>query len=373
MKKKELANNSIPETMRCDHLILLIGTNPLPNLVVADYFLQTNPSLQTIWLLHSEENRLQAGTHEQARNLETLLRKRWHGRHANLLFPLEKISLTDVSDVTTIIREIDTKMLKRWQGDESFHLNYTGGTKAMATHVYRRLQELGRRGQQQFSYLDANNFRLVVDDYGIIFFEDDSGTQTEDLRKKVLLSFDDLITLHGFQKGKAKKASVGKDSPDLAFKKFLDVQNFAKMTPQEGVEFEKYIFTKLNDKFKTRLKRGGEMQHSWLINHPEWQTYFELDLIILNGYHLTGISCTVSSDMKSCKTRGFEIILRTRQIGGDEARSLLITRSNRAQTRILQDELAHETGGRENILVLGVEELGNENNYLREIEKFVFD
>lgn len=348
-----------------NHLILLIGTNPLPNFVAADYFLQNNKQLQTIWLLHSEENRLQAGTHEQARELETLLRKRWQNKHANLRFPLEKISLTDVSDAATILREIENKMLRGWQANQNFHLNYTGGTKAMATHVYRRLQELGKRGQQQFSYLDANNFRLVVDDYGVA---------ADDLRKEVQITFDDLISLHGFQKVKAKNGNLDESAAVQAYKKFLDVKNSSPMQPKDGGDFEKYIFLKLGDKFRSRLTNGGEIQHNWLIKYPTWEVYFELDIIMLNGYHLTGISCTVSDQVPSCKSRGFEIILRTRQIGGDEARAILITRLNRNQTKILQEVLVYSTGGNQgNILVLGVDDLRQEEIYLRKIEKFVFD
>lgn len=43
--------------MSFEHLILLIGTNPLPNYVVAEYFLKNNPDLKTVWLVYSEANR----------------------------------------------------------------------------------------------------------------------------------------------------------------------------------------------------------------------------------------------------------------------------------------------------------------------------
>ncbi|MEW5804464.1 MAG: hypothetical protein AB1847_20415, partial [bacterium] len=64
-----------------NNLILLIGTNPLPNFVVADYFLRINQNIQSIWLTYSEaKNMLQTGTDKQAKNLETLLRKLWEGK-----------------------------------------------------------------------------------------------------------------------------------------------------------------------------------------------------------------------------------------------------------------------------------------------------
>ncbi|MGH7454105.1 MAG: hypothetical protein ACRENG_22320, partial [bacterium] len=198
-----------------NHLILLIGTNPLPNFVVADYFLQNNPNIQTIWLIHSEANKLQAGTDKQAKNLDSLLRKRWEGeppKHPNLRFPLEKVSLSDVSDAASIRREIERKMLKRWNNSDTFHLNYTGGTKAMATHVYLRLQELQRSGQRPFSYLDANNFRLVLDGDVII---------ADDLRRKVRIEFEDLIALHDFAR-KNQDRPVDLADAEQMFKRFIE-------------------------------------------------------------------------------------------------------------------------------------------------------
>lgn len=41
--------------MKFEHLILLIGTNPLPNFVVAEYFLRENSNLKNLYLIYSEE------------------------------------------------------------------------------------------------------------------------------------------------------------------------------------------------------------------------------------------------------------------------------------------------------------------------------
>lgn len=357
-----MSENPIPEEAKSDHLVLLIGTNPLPNFVVADYFLQNNPKLQKIWLLHSEKNNLQAGTDKQAKNLETLLTKRWQGKHKSLRFPLEKISLTDVSHAATILREIENKMLKAWRADQSFHLNYTGGTKAMATHVYRRLQELQKRGENPFSYLDANNFRLVVDDYGVL---------VDDLRKHVQIEFAELIALHGFTR-KNKDSHVDPEEALKAYQKIISDPLNNPMNEQDGKPFEGYLAKQLSNKIGKSLNNVNPVLQNWEIKQSNWITHFELDVVLLHGYHLTGISCTVSYKKESCKSKGFEVVLRTRQIGGEEARSILITRSNKNQTSLLQEELVYETGGQGNILVLGIDDLRKEELYLRKIEKFVF-
>ena len=120
-------------------LILLIGTNPLPNYVVASHFLNVNPNLERVWLIYSETNHLigQQGT-----------------------------------------KNVDRYILRHLPQKAKVHLNYTGGTKAMAVHVYRALES--DRRDATFSYLDARNHRLVQDDvqYPI----------TKDLRQEVTIS-----------------------------------------------------------------------------------------------------------------------------------------------------------------------------------------
>ena len=76
--------------MEFTDLILLIGTNPLPNYVVAKHFLENNPLLQRIWLVHSEETRYQAGTSFQAKNLEKVLEEQYKATKKDY-FPSERL------------------------------------------------------------------------------------------------------------------------------------------------------------------------------------------------------------------------------------------------------------------------------------------
>jgi len=349
-----------------NQLILLIGANPLPNFVVADYFLQLNPNIQTIWLLHSEANALQAGTDKQARNLETLLRKLWEGKHQSLRFPLEKVSFSDVSDAAAIRAEIERRMpLKKWEKENfrSFHLDYTGGTKAMSSHVYMRLQELQKSGQPHFSYLDANNFRLVGDDYGII---------SEDLRQSVWIEFAELIALHGFvRKNQDSAINFSEAEQAQLFNRFIAAGK--KDDIKDGRWLEAYLAKKIRVKLENKLNDKKGIAQNWEIKKPDWVTQFELDIILLHGYHLTGISCYKGAKKEEAKKKGFEIIYRCKQIGGDEAKAILVAGLERQHAGLLQEDLAYEIGGnRQNILVLGLEDLRHENLYLQKIEEFVF-
>jgi len=421
-----------------EHLVLLIGTNPLPNFVVADYFLQKNPKLEKIWLVHSEENISQSGTKEQADNLETLLKERWSSRHPNL-FPLKKTSLSDVSNAVSIQNDFKQKIIDELNVRKGIHLNYTGGTKSMSTHIYWLLKEL-KNVEKQFSYLDARNFRLISD-------EDGEGVIESDLRKKVSLSMKEMIRLHGFErknkpkdfvfsetmkifqeiiendrlkdfygeggynrniflddKGELaeKRSKLSKSSlqilkefkpnetlmfitqnmPDeyqlfdincqfnenIANKKFEAAVDFF-----DGIWLEYYVSTALKNE-ENLIRENILTEQNWEIKKPDWPSdlYFELDVVLINGYQLIGISCTTDNTKSLCKSKGFEIIHRTRQIGGDESKSVLVSMMDSDIKDKVQKELMYETGGNQgNILILGEEDL-KKDTLIREIRKFVF-
>jgi len=122
----------------------------------------------------------------------------------------------------------------------------------------------------------------------------------------------------------------------------------------DGGWLEWYIYKLLKENYKDEK---FDIDIDWQIQKLNWKTNFQIDNIMINGYQLIGISCTTSIIKAECKNKGFEIILRTRQIGGEEARAILITISSKNQTDVLQEELELDTGGSENILVLGIDDL----------------
>ena len=88
----------------------------------------------------------------------------------------------------------------------------------------------------------------------------------------------------------------------------------------------------------------------------------EYVLAALIGYQLLGVSCTSYDDKAACKNKGFEIIHRVRQLGGDEVQEtlkmMLVTCVSRLNQARLQEELAVVTGsGKAGILVCDIEDL----------------
>ena len=419
-------------------LILLVGTNPLPNLVVADYFLKINPNIHILWLVHSEENKsLQAGTAQLADNLEKIIRSRWSDQKSPPLV-FNKVALSDVSDAKRIKQDVEEKLLSKLEKTHQIHLNYTGGTKSMSTHIYWLLKKTANEEGASFSYLDARNFRLVEDDNGVI---------ATDLRKNIILSFDELIQLHGFKRRNKDKVdafdnsyevferlivdrkldrllyqsdaggynrNMFLDSKGNLARKVKDLMNRDKVnhfTPNETFRSvidsmpEEYRLFDASGKFRTNIGNNPlkdavkYLDGGWLEQYvaktlenefredamsiaknvemakPDWTqgAKFELDVVILNGYQPTGISCTTVNNKPGCKSKGFEIIHRIRQIGGDEAKTVLVGFLDKKRKNELQAELGYDTGGnKDNILVLGIADLPKDI-LIQSLKNFIFE
>ncbi len=432
-------------------LILLMGTNPLPNYVVAKYFILENKFLQRIWIIHSEEkaNINQAETKKLAENLKLIIEMEQNDYSRRVRIKL--IPLSDISSARQIMKDIEEKLTDGIKGEANFsscHLNYTGGTKAMAVHVYRKLeQELSHNCT--FSYLSGRDFKLK---------DDLEGAVTRDLRDKINIGLDTLMKLHGYKKsneqdnpnwpcvldkfteiiaqGKLKeylqwvnkfvsakyyneKGFIKKTSSFLAHNQLLDQDgninklklielqnNFRKETPEFIIELLKEIpeehslliggelwtpAPKLPNKdFIYRLGAAVKdfLHGKWLeayvqeivtdnierINQEEkrcisvtgnWEIKkigqtkpFELDVIMLNGYQVVGISVTTSGNESVCKEKGFEVLHRVNQVGGDEGKAILVTCLEKPKRDTLAGELRLISGSTgDKLEVLGTEEL----------------
>ncbi|MBU1262498.1 MAG: hypothetical protein KKE44_26315 [Proteobacteria bacterium] len=404
-------------------LVLLIGTNPLPNYVVAEYLLSKNEELiNKIWLVHSEKRDVPTGTEEIAKRLEKVISQ----KYPNILF--EYCALRDIGNAKSIATNVKETILNCTECD-NIPLNYTGGTKAMSVHVYRAIEQSDKFQKKTFSYLDARGFVLKDDDKGVI---------TNDLREEISISLEDLINLHGYKKKREEKNYYWLDA----------LEEFKKMIKQSllgnFLDWKKDTLRKLyyeNDKFITKcadirkkltdeersvpaeflpLLQAIPKEHSildeigsslwipdaattnkayedrvkpsvkefldgkWLENYVlmilkektshktipiecNWKLMkqdggknFELDVIVLNGYQVCGISCTTDTTEGLCKEKGFEVLHRVNQIGGEEAKAVLITCLVQDKVERLEDDLRYETGGENKLIVLGIEDLKEE-------------
>lgn len=172
------------------HLILLVGTNPLPNYIIALYLADR---IERLYLVHTEKRSGATGTLHIAEGLKKQLSKRLPE-----VFTEDKIRLVSLSsecDAEKIYQDLNTCL--KLPPNARVHLNYTGGTKAMAVHVYQWVEQTADNGKPGlpsrtlFSYLDARTYQLIYDE-GV-------ENPSDDLRTRVFLEdINELLALHGY-------------------------------------------------------------------------------------------------------------------------------------------------------------------------------
>lgn len=384
-----------------DHLLLLVGSNPLPNAVAGS--LMTKPG-GTISLIFSAQS---SGV---ARRLQQWL----GGRGFQVNLPRE----VGESDRVSILERVQT-VLGSNLGDR-VGLNYTGGTKAMSVHAYRGVEHWARdQGGREviFSYLDARQLNMVVEPADP---HDRSQQPPIYTGGAVTISLREMVDLHGWDSGRmdlgkplfpgvAKEIRVAVAREDTrpawyAWRKDV-FRALASRDPELPKPRWKDVTALRNlmvpypmDSGLTELKRAMEAEFApgisgfhlgqtaarmkpdptdfcdwldaeWLDSavyhalqacrtacdlhwvaqnvkpHVPGAEDFDLDVAALRGYQLFAFSCTTSSaggrDRNQTKHRLFEVIIRARQIGGDEACIALVCAADPEQVASLETEVRH--------------------------------
>lgn len=290
-------DNPIPDEYRVDHLILLVGGNPLPNAVAG--LLLHRPGGR-ITLLHTNQTEGIAG------RLGSWLQKQTG------IMP-QPVSIDEVHR-----DEIHSKVKAVVNNTGSVGLHYTGGTKAMAVHAYTKAREL--RPGATFSYLDARRLALI--------FEKDRLVVPVNQAVGTKIQFADLLNFHGWEMRSSQQLEPNpkqkpRDAP-------ADYQG-------NGKKFERDVYQQL-------LSVAPEVRlHDVRTNTFAQQgpVTAEFDVTAMCGYQLFLLSCTIADPhpaadsvelidgkRKILKQKLFEAHLRARQLGGDEARAALVCYAN---------------------------------------------
>jgi hypothetical protein len=96
---------------------------------------------------------------------------------------------------------------------------------------------------------------------------------------------------------------------------------------------------------------------------------FEMDVVLMKGYEFCGISCTTDTTQSLCKSKGFEILHRTKQIAGKNSKAILLTFMNENNTKEVDDDLSEILEDR--ILVLGLADLFPTETFCEKIKTFL--
>ena len=394
----DAGNKAAFQPYQADVLFLLIGTNPLPNYVAA-CLLATDKA--TIYLLHTPG---QKGTGEVAGRLKTRLEQ---------CLPGSSIILREIDEVDG--KKIEAKLCKIITGPlpvtSAVGLNYSGGTKPMAVHVYHALRQAFPDGC--YSYLDARSLKMVIR-------QKDAPTQMLLVGRTVELGLVELVTMHGY------RLETPRDMPRVSelckaiaqvhlfkdgFTQWRDwlntfgdlecdprlptVSEFPALVPvvqafhdicggratEEGVA--KAIGCK-NDRLSNccgfflsdwleKYTLGALLQfapdlgikHFGIGIEPKrpGQRKFEIDVAAMYGYQLFAISCIVTEYAEKAKEHLLEIFVRARQLGGDEARLGLVCLVK--DTVSLQREIEQTWDAEGKLRVFGARHLAHLDRYMQ--------
>jgi hypothetical protein len=356
-------------------LLLLMGGNPLPNYITADYTLKSHridqddiPTPGKIIFVSTD----------QTENFFQPILKLLKNRHVSLFPQLEETKLGNEHRSPDFIRKEIIKVLKKNPGIDSIHLNYTGGTKPMAVNAVIAVSEFARENDIKLimSDLDPDNFKLIS------YRVNSNGKMGEkkcfpgkgDLRDYVNLNIDEIFELHKMAPVKNKKEDfiLNNDIVDIIpfsqvmaldyrkntrRKRFVEIyksltgsdpgdskKNISahtylkgiydenlklKITPGQFYAFicgkwlEDYLYLSLKKIEKELRITFTEIRKSVEATYEERKC--EIDVIVMKGFQMFLFSCTTSQKIKLVKQKAFEALFRAEQLGGEHARVIIVS------------------------------------------------
>lgn len=364
-------------------LILLIGTNPLPDYLAACALRPTK-----IGLIHSSE------TQSMSDRLQECL--------AKALDPTPDFELVCVADAvkaSDIWREV-SRLMHGHRDSWRVLLNYTGGTKVMAAHALRAFYESGGRSANA-SYLDDGGPGASP----ALRFDDGKLRKLTEYGMPPL-RLETLLDLHGWRlhSGAPRQpAPTENDVQELAGKVLADPPLAGRLYHELNASFPKGADPKKHtqqpfdpQELGLTLSIGAfptEAQLQGLANRDErkswfdrWTTFLkggwlemwvaakiwetsvlsgseqepvsgfdvfrrdrrvqaEIDVAVVRNYRSYFVSCTTATDKATCKQKLFEIAVRARQLAGDLARPALACLAEGHTLGQLRDEVEDETAG----------------------------
>lgn len=180
------------DNLKSDYLILLVGTNPIPNYISAFAFAKQK---SCIYLVHTTADLDGAiGTESIASNIKRILIE----KEKDVDVRLVKSDKSNGNKINSIFNKIlDEISLDKSFNGKTIHINYTGGTKAMASHGYFKLKDYEKRYSDKFkyiySYIDSEKNSVIYEINGQFF-----AISLDDISNYVNPKIHDICSIHGF-------------------------------------------------------------------------------------------------------------------------------------------------------------------------------
>jgi len=332
--------------------IILIGDNNIANYSLIKFLAKKEFDFDEIVVVYTER------TKHNINNLKSLLNKKF----------LE-IDVEDVKGNFIKVKEKITNELLKLGNIEKLFLDFTGGLKSMSLGAYLAIDEFELDDKNKF-------FSYVMYDNGkskIILKRGEEFDLNEHLSIEEIAKIHNIFDLNYkkenseffnienvfwlFDKLQNEEKEFFCNLWDKRELKNLDWQSSLKNYPTtieiasnkklqklqkyiKGEFLEEYIFYLLNE-IKDEI---GIYEIAWNVTNGKGGE-FEVDVIATKNNNLYLFSCTTDKSKKITKTKGFEAKERATQLGGKNAKTILISCISKTKKELLKQDLAEKKGG----------------------------
>jgi len=366
-------------------LILLVGSNPLPNYLSACALRPHRVALVYTTETVTAKDRLKV-------ELDLAL-----GGRAAFVDPDPLVE--DATCATTVQRTLDD--LARSSGGDIDQLNYTGGTKVMAAHARMAfmqnggrpecasyLDEGGEGGQPRLRFDDGTSkelsllpdvsldLRAILALHGITHkprtLRDPAPTR-EDAEKILLAVLRDVSVAEKLYMERKRLEGLGK--PLAANTKPFDANAFGLDMSTPNIPDSACMNRKAYEQWYKFI--GGEWLEHWLGQQIEelgleptpeivvgvnasrgtQRANLEVDVAVVRGHRSYFISCTADTTKSICKSKLFEVAVRSRHLGGDLARAALLCLADDRTVAALQADIDDLWGASNTTRVFGISDV----------------
>lgn len=337
---------------KSDVLFLIVGTNPMPNIISIENRVKDNGK---IFFICSKENNTIFSTDKIVNDIKEIM----YNKYPNI----ETKSITvNIQDESNMIQEIINVFPV--EKNITIELNYTGGTKLMSSAIYGYFKKILRNKEVDIvlSYLDCekdlfvfeenengkikfseeklevnniyNNFTLkdIIISHGLNYNKDRKETKFEDISYEMFSNFE-LKSIEEKNQWIEEINMILQDKENLKelLLNFINKQVVnSDLTPINNLGIDKLKKYSLGDnleeyifKILTILREEKEIDEfvwSYQQNETDSMAGTEIDFIIIRGTKNYLLSVTLCEGEYECKPKLYEAKTRAHQIAGDETR-----------------------------------------------------
>lgn len=339
---------------KSDVLFLIVGTNPMPNVISILNRVKENGK---VFLIHSNEKGVVFSTESIANSLINIFKEKSEA------IVLEPIAVNMMSE-SNMVQEVKHRMNSL--NNSCIELNYTGGTKLMSSTIYGYFKEEMRKGERDIilSYLDCEKELFIYEKCRantIISIEE----KIEDININNRFNLKDIIKSHGLNCDNSRKKT---NFETISYEFFSNIENMSYDEKESWLEEFNEIFKKamkkknkeilidfikkysnnilvdeieelsfddvkdyvLGDNLEefifrilTELKDKSEID-DFIWSYEQMPTdemaSTEIDFVIIKGMKNYLLSVTLCEEEYVCKPKLYEAKMRGEQLAGDETR-----------------------------------------------------